>query len=402
VSVPAVVGQEMRNAATAIRTAGFLVKSEYGSGMPGQPGTVYAQRPPAGSMAQRGEIIRVYVVQSLMPNEHAAGRALLSPTEVLDLDRDREGREGWDVSFERVTDSGVTLSFGRARAAPPRVPRSPREFDAAGCEGSVPSLSTVVIDSIRSYPIVCVKTTTGRMAAIQIAPTPDQSEISVRYSTLATSPTGAGTPDPGRPAGPAEPPAGVPGRVRMPLLVGRPVAEAREALTSLGLRVKTEYNSVGRQRPETVFSQNPDAGAAVDRGAVVQVYVEMPLGANEHAAGRLLLSPNEFIQLDRGEEGSRRAVDIGFRTAQGSDFSIDFGTGAEGALLRRPPVEARSLDASVCRDVRLSNARVTFAAAVGNQALCVRTTGGRLALVYVGAVRGDPPELAIRYSTIDR
>ena len=104
---------------------------------------------------------------------------------------------------------------------------------------------------------------------------------------------------------------------------------------------------------------------------------------------------------DRDEDGSRRGVDIGFRTAPGSGAAIDFGTGAEGALLRRPPAETRSLDASVCRGVRLSNARVSLAAA-GNQALCVRTTGGRLALVHLGAARGDPPELAVRYSTLNR
>ena len=188
----------------------------------------------------------------------------------------------------------------------------------------------------------------------------------------------------------------------MPLLVGRPVADAREALASLGLRIKTEYNSVGRQRPDAVFSQNPDAGNVVNRGTVVQVYVEMPLGASEHAAGRLMLSVNEFIQLDRDEEGGRRGVDIGFRAAPGSGFHIDFGSGAEGAWLRRPAAEARSLDPSACRAVRLSNTSLPFAQAVGDQPLCVRTTAGRLALVHLGAVRGDPPELALRYSTLDR
>jgi hypothetical protein len=186
----------------------------------------------------------------------------------------------------------------------------------------------------------------------------------------------------------------------MPLLVGRPVADARDALANLGLRVKMEYNSVGRQRPDTVFSQNPDAGNFVDRGTVVKIYVEMALSPNEHAAGRLLLSVNEFVQLDRNEDGSRRAVDIGFRTS-GSGFSIEFSGGAEGALLRRQPVDSRLLDASVCRGVRLSNTSLPFAG-TGDQPLCVRTTAGRLSLVHLGAVRGDSPELAIRYSTLDR
>jgi hypothetical protein len=400
VEVPGVVGQDMRTAATALRAAGFLMKSESSSGVTGQPGTVYAQRPPSGTMAKRGETIRLYVVQPLQPNEHAAGQALLSLSEVLDLDRDREGREGWDVSFARATDTGVTLSFGRARAAPPRVPRAPRDFDPSACEGAAPSLSTVAIESLRSYAVVCVKTTGGRMAAIQIAPTNDQSEISVRYSTLTTNPRTATT-DSGRPGSSAEPPAGAAGRVRMPQLVGRPIADAREALGNLGLRIRAEYNSVGKQKPDTVFSQSPDAGSIVDRGTVVQVYVEMSLGRNEHAAGRLLLSVNEFVQLDRDEDGSRRAVDIGFRTA-GAGFSIEFSGGAEGALLRRQAGETRSLDPSVCRAVRLSSASIPFAGTSGTQPLCVRTTAGRFALVHLGAVRGDSPELAIRYSTLDR
>jgi hypothetical protein len=280
------------------------------------------------------------------------------------------------------------------------VPASPRDFDPSACEAAAPSLSTVAIQSLRSYAIVCVKTTGGRTAAIQIAPTSDQSEISIRYSTL-TPGARASTPDAGRPGSSAEPPAGVPGRVRMPLLVGRPIADAREALANLGLRIKAEYNSAGKQKPDTVFSQSPDAGSVVDRGTVVQVYVEMSLGANEHAAGRLLLSVNEFVQLDRDEDGSRRAVDIGFRTA-GAGFSIEFSGGAEGALLRRPAGETRSLDPSVCRGVRLSSASVAFAGTSGNQPLCVRTTAGRLALVHLVAVRGESPELAIRYSTLER
>jgi hypothetical protein len=353
-------------------------------------------------MMERGAFVQVYVEMALRANEHAAGRVNLSPSEVFDLDRDRgSGREGWDVGLDRVEGTSVLLSFGNgARAALLRTPDGAASaLDASACEAASTSITNVRIADPVSGRIVCVKTTAGRTALIQLGRlTTDPPELGIRYSTsTAGAPetrTDTGRPDP-QPGGDAA------GRVRMPSLVGQPIRDARDALTKLGLRIRTEYNSVGRAQPDTVFSQRPDAGNVVDRGTVVRLYVEMPLGADEHAAGRLLLGVNEVTQLDRDEEDGRTGWDIAFRGSSGSGYYLEFGARALGAPLRRQP-ESRSLDRSVCQGVRLSNARVTLAEPATNLSVCVKTTKGRMAVVHLGAVTGDPPELAIRYSTLNR
>ena len=58
-TVPDLVGEDARTAVTALRNAGFLVREETAAG--GKAGTILATDPPAGSVLEAGETVKVTV-----------------------------------------------------------------------------------------------------------------------------------------------------------------------------------------------------------------------------------------------------------------------------------------------------------------------------------------------------
>ncbi len=405
VSVPDVMGKEVRDAAQTLKTLGLGIRAEYNSGGRAAPGTVSGQRPRPGTMVRPGEMVQLSVVESLRPNEHAAGRVYLSLNGRLNLDQENEGPEGWDIRFDRTPSDTLSLFFGgMARGAWLRVGAgNPIPSDASACERVTPSLTTVSIEDRVSGQALCVRTTAGRTALIQLGRlTVDPPELAVRYSTLASRPT---TDSPAnRPADAPNTPPGTTtaGSIRVPQLVGQQARSASETLNKLGVRIKIDSTSTGRAAPGTVFNQSPVANTLVDRGALVQLYVETELGPNEHAAGRFSRSPNAVIQLDRDEPDIRGGWDFAFRGTAATGFSLEFANGALAALVRRSAAESRSFDPAACRGLRLSPGRIPLVEPIAGQIVCVKTTRGRTAIVYLGRLTPEPPELFIRYSTLER
>jgi serine/threonine-protein kinase len=62
-------------------------------------------------------------------------------------------------------------------------------------------------------------------------------------------------------------------RVEMPLVLGKPMAEAKAQLEGLGLEVQVVNEPSDQQEPGKVFAQDPLAGNPVDKGAAVTIKV---------------------------------------------------------------------------------------------------------------------------------
>jgi TIR domain/PASTA domain len=216
-------------------------------------------------------------------------------------------------------------------------------------------------------------------------------------------PSGGGAPPVVRPPEPAPenaPPAKpADTQVRVPDMTGQGVRDAAMSLRDLALRAKVESRSTGRAAPGTVYGQRPAAGTLVERGGVVQLYVSATLKPNERAAGSVYLSPGRMIDVDGDSEGLV-GWDVSF-DGTGDQFFLSFGKGAQGALLPIPPGGPSSLDPAMCERIRTSDDRLPISDRTSGQMVCVRTTAGRTAAIFLGRLTPDPPELFIRYSTLE-
>jgi hypothetical protein len=225
------------------------MKTELNSTARFTPGTVYAQRPPAGSMVERGGVIQLFAATSLQSNEHAAGSAYLRPNRLIDLDGGSEVRGGWDVTLVR-TDAGPALSFGGSARGALLASAARGRFDATSCDRVAPSASTLPISDGLPNQTVCVRTTDGRTAAIALGRyEPDPPELFIRYSTLAAPAAGTRPPvlDPRPPVIEPRPPVNEP----RPPRDQRPPSTAACAQALQG-RIAWDYSGSTRWNPDNV------------------------------------------------------------------------------------------------------------------------------------------------------
>jgi len=132
-------------------------------------------------------------------------------------------------------------------------------------------------------------------------------------------------------------------------------------------------------------------------GTVISLYVVVPLEPNEHAAGSTYLSPGRPFDLD----GDDRMTDVSLERTN-DQFVLSFLGGAQGALVPTTRGGKKPLlDAASCEGARLSPAPVPASEQTAGQQVCVRTTAGRPAAIFLGRLTPDPPELFIRYSTLE-
>jgi hypothetical protein len=242
VQVPDFSGESLRGVNPRIQGLGLRVKSELNSTARVAPGTVYAQRPRPGSLVELGSVIELFASTSLQSNEHAAGSVYLRPKRAIDIDDDGEGREGWDFTL-LPTDRGYSLAFGNgARGAQlPPASEGRGRFDPASCERVGPTSSTIPI-SDGPGQTVCMKTTSGRTAAISIGRfQPDPPEVFITYSTLA-----ARAPEPRPPVVDSRPPINEPRPPRDQRLSAAVCAQALQG------RIAWDYSGTTRWATENV------------------------------------------------------------------------------------------------------------------------------------------------------
>jgi PASTA domain len=186
IRVPPVVGQSVQSANAMIARLGLRPKAEFNSIGRYAPNTIFGQQPREGSIVEGGGVIHLYVEMELRPNELAAGRLFLSPTEVIDLDREAGTRLSWDVGL-RTSGAGFYLEFGNGAQGVflPGATRRATAFDATLCRTATDFTSRVQIPEPVAGQTVCAKTSLGRIAAIQLVElAKEPPELTIRYSTL--------------------------------------------------------------------------------------------------------------------------------------------------------------------------------------------------------------------------
>ena len=183
VRVPKFDGQNIRSATSILTNLGLRPKTAWLSTGRYEPGIVIGQRPAPDTLVERGSEVFLRVEIALQPNEHAAGRVFLSLTGKLYLDRD-DGPGGPDVGFDRTEGAGFYLHFlGKAQGSRLSA-QTTGPLDAMLCRGATLSTSRVLIAEPVRGQRVCVQTTQGRTAIIELwALTLEPAELALKYST---------------------------------------------------------------------------------------------------------------------------------------------------------------------------------------------------------------------------
>jgi hypothetical protein len=186
--LPQFVGQSLRDVTATMRRLGLQQKVEFNSAGRRAAGTVFNQRPAAGSPLIAGSLVHLHVQLGLRPEEHAAGQIYLTPSEVLMLDHDEDDpRRSWDVSLERAAEANLGLRFGEG-AAGSRVPpaaSNPRGLDPAQCRSITSWARSILLPQRFGTGMdVCVRTTKGRVALLRLEALTAEPELKLRYSTL--------------------------------------------------------------------------------------------------------------------------------------------------------------------------------------------------------------------------
>jgi len=185
--------------------------------------------------------------------------------------------------------------------------------------------------------------------------------------------------------------------VTVPDLTGQPARTAFAELKNRGLRWKVEPSSRGRGEPGTVFAQRPSADSQIEPDGLINLYVVASLRPNERVAGSAYLSAGRVLDLDGDNEG-KKGWDVSFeRTDQ---FFLSFANGAQGAFMPTTP-DRPSFDPASCERVRPTATRLPVSDLTLGQQVCVRTTAGRTAAIFFGRLTSAPPELLVRYATLE-
>ena len=185
VRVPKFDGQNISSATPIIIDLGLRPKTTWVSTGRYEPNIVTGQRPAPDALVERGSEVFLRVEMPLQPEEHAAGRVFLSLTSAINLDRDDS--RGSDVGFDRTEGAGFYLHFlGGAQGARlhARTSQGSEPFDATLCRAATLSTSRVLIAEPVRGQRVCVRTTQGRTAIIELGGlTLEPAELALRYST---------------------------------------------------------------------------------------------------------------------------------------------------------------------------------------------------------------------------
>jgi TIR domain/PASTA domain len=197
VRVPALTGQSARDAASIITNLGLRLKTEWYNSEQHAPGTVFVQKPQAGTLVERGSEVHLIVAVPLQPNEHAAGRRVLSLAQTINLDRDERGL---DVGFDQTRGPGFYLFFPEGAQGSLLPAQISEPLDASRCGAVTLSTSRVLIAEPIQGQGVCLRTTAGRLAVIRLVSlTTEPAELALHYSTLERPMRGRAREGPGIP-----------------------------------------------------------------------------------------------------------------------------------------------------------------------------------------------------------
>lgn len=188
-------------------------------------------------------------------------------------------------------------------------------------------------------------------------------------------------------------------RVIVPNVVGLDIKDAQHQLVAAGLRPgPEERHALRRYNSGTVYSQTPDAGAQIDRGDLIKLYIDITPAPEYQAAGSMSLTSGfvfdlDWDQTDRGQ--SRTSPDFRFGTENGWQLQPE-----NGALIAEVPAGTTS-----CSGVPHSTEPVnlTFRTDMKGpsgpvMAVCVLTNQKRFSLLRVRKGRTQN-EILVEYST---
>jgi hypothetical protein len=183
-------------------------------------------------------------------------------------------------------------------------------------------------------------------------------------------------------------------KVVVPNVVGQPFAEAGRQLVAAGLSTgPVERHSLRRYPSGTVYNQTPTAGAQVNRGDAVKVYVDVTPPPEYQATGSMALKPLLAIDLDRDPaERGLTSPDFMFSTKRGWQLQP-----LNSAQIAEVPEPRGALTVRQCADARLSREPVNLTFQSPQMLFCVMTNRGRLAFLRVSK-QGDD-EIAVVYNT---
>ncbi len=174
------------------------------------------------------------------------------------------------------------------------------------------------------------------------------------------------------------------GTVQVPDIRQLPLDTARDRLSKAGLRIgHTDYFTLGRHSPNTVFEQWIAPGTNVLSQTAVGVTVEREKRPGVYFSGRTYLSPDKALDLD-GENKYEQDADVKLE-GKGSDNL--FGLVSVGTAEIIDALGAR--DRTDCESALLRGAAHSVLISHDDKAVCVRTNRGR----YVRA-RLDVSDLA--------
>ena len=186
-----------------------------------------------------------------------------------------------------------------------------------------------------------------------------------------------------------------PEMVIVPELVGIPVRDAQRRLEAAGLQMGPVERHALRKFPSgTVSAQTPTAGAQINRGDFVKVYIDVTPPPEYQAAGSMSLTPTYVFDLDE-DQTDRGKTSHDFRFGAENGWHLSPSNGATIGEVRVP--EGRPA-METCTQATLGRRPVPLTFRSPQMALCVLTNRGRYSLLRVSRGQGTD-EIQVVYST---
>jgi Trypsin-like peptidase domain/PASTA domain len=186
-----------------------------------------------------------------------------------------------------------------------------------------------------------------------------------------------------------------PEMVIVPELVGIPVRDAQRRLEAAGLQMgPVERHALRKFASGTVSAQIPTAGAQINRGDSVKVYVDVTPPPEYQAAGSMPLTPTYVFDLDEDQtDRGRTSHDFRFGTENGWHLSPE-----NGATIGEVRVPDGRPAMETCTRATLGRRPVPLTFRSPQMAFCVLTNRGRYSLLRVSRGQGAD-EIQVIYFT---